>query len=47
MAQRQKAWCVLLGIDYDAEEFSNFQKLYFDVLQNNKCEDDNKDKSIV
>ena len=41
MLKRQSAWCVMLGIDYNSEEFSNFKDMYYEVLQNNNPFEDN------
>jgi hypothetical protein len=36
MLQRQHAWCLMLGIDFNSSEFENFVNLYDDCLANNK-----------
>lgn len=46
MAQRQQAWCVMLGIDYDSEEFKTFKNMYFEVLANNLAKEDSKNKDL-
>ena len=35
MLKRQSAWCVMLGIDHNSEEFQNFKDMYYEVLENN------------
>ena len=37
----------MLGIDYDSEEFSTFKNMYYEVLANNKPEDDSKNKDLT
>ena len=40
MLKRQSAWCVMLGIDYNSEEFENFKDMYYGVLSNNNPSED-------
>lgn len=35
---RQQAWCVMLGIEINSEEYCNNESMYFDVLKNFKEE---------
>lgn len=35
MLIRQSAWCVMLNIDFSQKEFSNYEAMYYEVLNNN------------
>ena len=46
MLKRQTAWCLMLGIDCNSEEYKNFSDMYYEVLQNNPSKDDSKNQFV-
>ena len=40
MLKRQTAWCLMLAIDCNSEEYKNFSDMYYEVLENNPSKDD-------
>jgi hypothetical protein len=46
MLMRQSAWCVLLGIDFNSEQFANFETIYKDVLINNLYSEDRRNEFV-
>jgi len=47
MLMRQSAWCVLLGVDFTSPTFQTFESMYWEVLNNNKPEEDSQNRSLV
>ena len=46
MIKRQTAWCLMMGINFNSEEYKNFSDMYYEALKNNKPEDDSKNEFL-